>query len=126
VNRLVSQLDDPPSFRMSYYVRIEKLMKERSTFCVVFIPPLEEEVASRLNTEAQRKFFQRWTDELRQIFPCVIDLSTNPYSARENFFKTDPFHFKPQIGARLMNEIVIPAAQQAMAKAQSNTSTALR
>ena len=48
----------------------------------------------------------------------MVDLSVSAYSAPENFFKSDAVHFKPDAGARMMNEEVIPVAEKLRAARQ--------
>jgi len=52
-----------------------------------------------------------WTDQVRQLFPTTIDLSSSEYSAPENFFAADPVHYKPAAGVRFMQNEVLPAVE---------------
>jgi hypothetical protein len=102
----------PPS---SFYPKIAGLLRQRKIPCVVFVPPMEQELLDHLKTDAHQKIFKQWKSDLGKNFAHVVDLSGGPYSGPENFFKTDPYHFKPDTALRLMNEQVIPVALQAVA-----------
>jgi hypothetical protein len=98
---------------MSYYARLADCLRQRGAVCVVLIPPLHEALARRLDAPA-RAALQSWRKELESIFPTVVDLSFSPYGAAGNFFKCDPSHFKPEVGVRLLNAEVLPAARRAL------------
>jgi len=115
LDRLARLFDHTRIAPMSYYSRIAGLLRQRKIPCVVFVPPLQQELLDRLKSDAHQKIFNLWKSELCKSFPYVVDLSSGPYSGPENFFKTDPYHFKPDTAARLMNEKVIPVALQAVA-----------
>ena len=115
LDQLARQFDHTPIAPASYYPRIAGLLRRRRIPCVVFVPPLQQELLDRLKTDAHQKIFNLWKSELCRSFPYVVDLSSGPYSGPENFFKTDPCHFKPDTAIRLMNEKVIPVALQAAA-----------
>jgi hypothetical protein len=100
-------------FPMVYYTRIAECLRERGITCVVVVPPLYEAVASRLRDASAVAKYEAWRSRLRAIFPLVVDLSTSPYCAEENFFQDDPVHFKPEAGVRMLNAEVIPVAQGA-------------
>jgi hypothetical protein len=97
------------AFHLSYYERIARLLRQRGVPCLAFVPPLHQDLADHLKTSPNRQDFERWRTEVRKIFPDLVDLSMSPYGNAENFFKTDPLHFKPDIGTRMLNEKVIPA-----------------
>ncbi len=99
---------------MTCYSKIAECMRERGITCIVVIPPLYEAVASRLRDASAVSRYEDWRSRLQAIFPLVVDLSVSPYCAEENFFKSDPMHFKPEAGVRMLNTEVIPVAQRAM------------
>ena len=47
---------------------------------------------------------------LGAIFPAVVDPSFSEYDAATNFYRSDPVHFKPDVGVRLLNREVLPYA----------------
>jgi len=114
--RLMGAFDHAPSLRTShYYPKIAAILRQRKIPCVVFVPPMDQELLDRLQTGAHQKIFNQWMSDLGKSFANVVDLSSGPYSGTENFFKIDPYHFKPDTAIRLMNEKVIPVALKAIA-----------
>jgi hypothetical protein len=103
----------PSKQSMLFYAKIAECLRERGIACVVLVPPVHEAVANHIHASAALAGYQDWRRKLESIFPVVIDLSQSPYSAADNFFKSDPVHFKPEVGVRLLNAEVIPAAVQA-------------
>jgi hypothetical protein len=100
---------------MVIYARTAQLLRQRRITGVVLIPPFHEAVAKAIqNTPSAMAGYQAWRRELDAIFPDVVDLSLGPYCAAENFFQTDPVHFKPEAGVRMLNQEVIPVAIRAV------------
>jgi len=98
----------PGPQRMESLRRVQSILQEREIPCVVFIPPLHEEVARRLEAGPGREGFRRWKAEAESMFPIVFDFSDSPWSASTSFFRLDPVHFKPQVGADLINQEILP------------------
>ena len=103
----------PAKQTMTFYQKIADCLRERGITCVVLVPPVHEAVANHVRASSALAGYQEWRRKLESIFPVVVDLSLSPYSAAENFFQSDPVHFKPEVGVRLLNAEVIPAAVQA-------------
>ena len=99
---------------MTFYRKIAECLRQRGITCVVVVPPLYEPVASRLRDASAVAKYQAWRNQLKDIFPLVVDLSVSPYCAEGNFFKDDPVHFKPAVGVRMLNAEVIPVAERAL------------
>jgi hypothetical protein len=99
---------------MTFFSKIAECLRQRGITCVVVLPPLYETAASRLRDALAVARYQRWRSRLREIFLLMVDLSVSPYCAKDNFFKADPVHFKPQAGVRMLNTEVIPLAERAM------------
>ena len=100
--------DREPGTGMEYYRKMAAVLKERRIACVVFIPPLHEELARHLQASTNYAKILLWKRELEAIFPRVLDYSIGPYSRAQNFFKADPVHFKPEVGGALINAEVMP------------------
>lgn len=98
----------PGPERMASLRRIRTILEERDIRCVIFIPPLHEEVARRLRASGGKEGCDLWKAEVNSIFPLVFDFSDSPWSAATNFFRLDPVHFKPQVGADLINREILP------------------
>ncbi|MGA2748513.1 MAG: hypothetical protein ABSG59_07035 [Verrucomicrobiota bacterium] len=103
-----------PGFHLSFFGKIARLLRQRGVRCAAFVPPLHAALADHLKSSPNRQVFDRWRDEVRAIFPDVVDLSVSSYGEPKNFFQTDPVHFKPAVGVRLLNERVIPLAKDLM------------
>jgi hypothetical protein len=101
----------PTLGQMSFYVKISECLRQRAIPCVVVIPPTHEDVARSAQSGVTAAEVAAWKRQLRAIFPHVIDLSFGPYGAATNFYRSDPVHFKPDVGIRLMNQEVLPFAR---------------
>ena len=98
---------------MTCYKRISQCLAERGIPCVVWVPPLHESVAKYLQaTPVVAAALREWKRELDSIFPCVVDLSGSAYCAPQNFFKSDPAHFRSEAGVKMLNSEVLPVAQR--------------
>ncbi len=100
----------PTRERMSFLAKIAELLRQRGISCVVVIPPMHEVVAEHLRRSPVATAYAEWRRELDSIFPVVVDLSLGSYCVADNFFKSDAVHFKPDVGARMLNQEVIPVA----------------
>ncbi len=98
----------PPGVGMEYYRKMATLLKQRGITCVVFIPPLHEEVARHIQASTNYPKVVAWKKELADIFPYTFDFSMGLYSRAENFFRADPVHFKPEVGAAFINREILP------------------
>jgi len=106
----------PSKQPLTFYTKIAECLRQRGITCVVVVPPMHAAVADRVRASPALAAYQAWRRKLESIFPLVIDLSLGPYSAADNFFQSDPVHFKPEVGVRLLNAEVIPAAVRACQK----------
>ncbi len=108
----LAQYRCPPVEKMSFLVKIRNCLQQRGIACVVVIPPIHESLAVPLKTGEAGEEVAKWKRQLRAIFPQVIDLSFSAYAAPTNYFRTDPVHFKPEVGVRFLNADVLPLAAQ--------------
>lgn len=99
--------------------RLERLRELRRTLetrdipFVAILNPMNEAVRERIRErEDLEPLFQRFKQELRAIFPDLLDLSESRFADKHGFYKLDPLHFRPETGTELLNEIVIPELQQ--------------
>jgi len=77
------------------------------TLVVVFLPR-NGDFLSRVNwksAEAQKSIAE-FVSEVRDVVPHVIDLSISSFSDSRNFWLDDSTHFKPDVGARIVNEAI--------------------
>jgi hypothetical protein len=107
----------PPMEQMSFFVKISECLRQRAIPCVVVIPPTHEAVARSAQGGSAAEEVVAWKWQLRTIFPHVIDLSFSSYNTATNFYRTDPLHFKPDVGVRFMNTEVLPFATQILREA---------
>jgi hypothetical protein len=101
-----------PPRSLSYYRKIADTLRERKIPCVVVMPPMHEEVMRRIGTMHLDGECRAWLDEIRTIFPNVVDLTSSPYGAAASFYEIDPVHYKSEVGVRFMNEAVVPFAMK--------------
>jgi hypothetical protein len=109
----------PPLAKMSFLVRMSDCLRQRGIPCVVMIPPLHEAIAQSAQSGNVADEVAAWKRQLGTIFPHVIDLSFSSYTARTNFYRSDPVHFKPDVGVRFMNAEVLPAAARLLRETPS-------
>jgi len=99
---------------LSFYRMISETLRERGILCVVVVPPLHEEISRHIEARHLQAARRAWLDEVRTLFPHVVDLSMSPYGSAENFYKADPGHFRPETGVRFINAEVVPVAERAL------------
>lgn len=99
---------------LSFYRKIAETLRERKIPCVVVVPPIHEEVMRHIEALHLQGESQAWLDELRAIFPNVVNLASSHYGAASNFHAIDPVHFKAEVGVRFMNEEVLPVAMKVL------------
>lgn len=104
----------PTPAQLSFYRRISEALRERGITCVVVVVPLHQAITRHIETGQLRDAYRAWLDELRSMFPHVVDLSASAYGSAENFYKADAGHFKPETGVRFINEAVVPVAERAL------------
>ena len=104
LQRVWGEYHCPPMEQMSFYVKINECLRQRAIPCVVVIPPMHEAVARVIQGGSAAAEVAAWKRQLGAIFPHVIDLSFSSYSTATNFYRSDPVHFKPEVGIRFMNQ----------------------
>jgi len=104
----------PTPAQLSFYRKISETLRERGIACVVVVVPLHEAIARHVEAGPLQAAYRAWLDELRAMFPYVVDLSASAYGSAENFYKADAGHFKPETGVRFINEAVVPVAERAL------------
>lgn len=95
--------------RLRVLARLRDLLERRGIAYAVFINPLNQAVLETLESLPAHADFQRLRRDLRQIFPDLIDLSESEWSKAENYFRYDPYHYLPEVGAAFVNRAVLPA-----------------
>ena len=95
---------------LTFYRKIADTLRERKIPCVVVMPPIHEEVMQHFASHDLQGAYQSWVDEVRAIFPNVVNLTSSPYGAASGFYFRDPVHYKPEVGVSFMNDEVLPLA----------------
>ena len=92
--------------RIDYVKKIKTLLEENKIPYAVFINPLNHDVLAALQNIDAYLLFLNWKREMRNIFPEIYDYSISRYSAREGFYREDPFHYTNATGVAFLNEII--------------------
>ena len=108
---MVERVLKPPR-SLSFYRKIADLLHERKIPCVVVMPPMHEEVIRHIESLNLQGECKAWEDEVRAIFPNIVNLTSSPYSAAPGFYVRDPVHYKPEVGVQFMNAEVLPLAMK--------------
>ena len=101
---------------LSFYRKIGDMLRERKIACVVVMPPMHEQVIRHFDAVNLQGECQAWVDEIRAIFPNIVNLTSSIYGAAPGFYYRDPVHYKPEVGVRFMNEEVLPFAKKVVAE----------
>jgi hypothetical protein len=74
---------------------------------IVFLP-INSDVLEHLSldTEEARREVNDFLAQVRQFVPHVVDLSQSQFSDSRNFWLDDSMHFKPAIGALVIQEAI--------------------
>ena len=75
---------------------------------VVFLPK-NSDFLSRVHWDddpASHKEIEAFLSQVREVVPHVIDLTTSSFSDSHNFWLDNSTHFKPAVGARILEEAV--------------------
>lgn len=97
------------STRVNDLEKIRDLMKERGIRLQVFINPENAAVLALLGRVPASALVDQWKADMRRIFPDLIDLSADPqWQAHSLYYWHDPYHYRPDTGARFMREAVLP------------------
>jgi len=95
--------------RVAALSELRDLLASRSNPYVAFINPLNREVLRLLATlPAAQSAFERFRDEVRAVFPDVVDLADSRWSDPELYFRFDPYHYLPEVGAAFTNQEILP------------------
>jgi len=95
--------------RMEYLQRLAETFEARDIPVVVVLAPMHEHSLELMRGTEAAKALPAWKSRVRALFPNTIDLIDSEYSADENFFPADPTHFRPEVGAEMINETVLSA-----------------
>ncbi len=94
--------------RMEKIEKIRELLAARNIKLVLYLNPEHHGVQEIIREMGLGEVFDQWRQDLRVIFPELIDLTTSEFTADEFYYRHDPVHYKPASGARFMKERVLP------------------
>lgn len=118
---------NPAKERMSFYVRIAECLQQRGITCVILVPPLHEEVVKHIQSLPDcAAAYRQWHQLLGTIFPHIVDLSYSSYGAAQNFYNSDPIHFRSETAVRMLNDEVIPVALRILQQGTNSVANVLR
>lgn len=92
--------------RVSVLNNIKTLMADRGIRLTVFINPLNQEVLSLLKTKPAQSDFGRFRKDVAEVFPDVVDFSESRWSAPNNYYYSDPWHYRHTVGAAMINGLI--------------------
>ena len=104
-----------PRRSLTFFRKIADELRERKIPCVVVMPPMHEEVIRHFDAQNLQGACQAWVEEIRVIFPNIVNLTSSPYGAASGFYPRDPVHYRPEVGVHFMNEEVVPFAEKVVA-----------
>jgi len=88
-------------------------MAQRNVRLKVFLHPENRELQEFVRTPENAGHYLRFQQEIRGIFPDLIDLTESDYAKyEENFFLKDPIHYTPETSTRFFNEAIIPKLKE--------------
>lgn len=77
------------------------------TLVVLFLPRNSDLLAQmHLDQPKARENIDKFLDEVREIVPHVVDLSSSTFSDSQNFWLDDATHFKPAVGAEIIGDVI--------------------
>jgi hypothetical protein len=94
--------------------RLQQLVQERQGQLIVFFSPVHEDVLPALESGTAAVEWKRAVREVTALFPGAVDLTHSSFSNRTNYARTDPVHYFPEVGLRILNELVLPRGPSPM------------
>ena len=108
--------DDPkavPGFELGaecrqLFLKARELADQHRCPLVVVFLPRNRDFLSRVNWDSPeaREEIGGFLFQVREVVPYVVDLSISSFSDSENFSLDNSTHFKPVIGARIVEEVI--------------------
>jgi len=92
--------------RVAYLEKMKALMDERHIPYVVLISPENRQMMEMIKASGNYWALRRFRQDVRQIFPEMIDYSESWVSDDANFFQFDPLHYRPDVGAKMIREAI--------------------
>ena len=98
-----------PSHRIETFRRIKSLLDRNGVSHVVYMNPLnrhEHEVIGWQDKWLNSKSYKNLVVDLKEIFPEFRDFSDSAYSDPAGFWPTDFKHYRPEVGAQIIREMI--------------------
>lgn len=92
--------------RLQLLVQMRAELDNKKIPYQTFINIIHEKELSILEKSSAIGTYQQWKKHIFKQFPNTIDLSNSEWSSANNFFRSDPVHYYPEVGAKFMNEII--------------------
>jgi hypothetical protein len=100
---------------------IKTLLEQRHIPYVVLISPENRQMLEMIRTSPAAWALDRFRADIRRIFPNVLDYSDSWVSADENFYKFDPLHYLPSVGASMVREALACSRRRYATSSIANT-----
>lgn len=88
--------------RLKYLQKLKQELERRDIKHVVIINPESDEFLPIVTGQRIGRFAAWFQEDVTDIFDNVCNYFESEFSAPENYYATDPFHYKPQAGARMV------------------------
>ena len=80
------------------------LLDQRGVPYIVMINPEHEVFWPVVHSERLNAYSERFKADVASSFENVCDYFTTDYATEALYYATDPFHYLPDTGARMVNE----------------------
>jgi hypothetical protein len=107
--------EPPAEPRFELAPRCRELLRHARAFAdrygfalaIVFLPRNSDMLAHmNLDRPKSRENIGKFLDTVKEVIPHVVDLSSSTFSDSQNFWLDDSTHFKPVIGAEIVEEVI--------------------
>ncbi|CAA7622626.1 hypothetical protein MTBLM5_50047 [Magnetospirillum sp. LM-5] len=93
-------------WRLARLAETVERLQARGVTVKVFINPLTPVIYHLLQSLPAWQDFLRFRADVARYFPGSKDLSWSDLSDRNGFYAADPFHYKPEVGRRLVAAVL--------------------
>jgi len=100
--------------RMAMLRNLRDEMERRQVALVVFLHPQHEQVLDWLRDPAIATDLARFNQDIRAIFPDVIDLTDGKFSDPARYYSGDFLHYHPSTAVEMFEEAILPAARESL------------
>lgn len=90
--------------RAETFERTARLLQQRGIPYIVLISPENRQVLDLIRSSGKQWALDRFRVDVKHAFPEALDYSDSWVSDDRNFFKFDPMHYLPAVGAKMIRE----------------------